>query len=174
MDEDRICRAPYRPEKFDWPLLANRQPTGFQMPIRIDISTRQRTEWVEITQTVAREVRRGGLQDGAVLVYVPHTTAGLTINENADPSVAHDMTHFLDTLVPRDAGFTHAEGNSDAHIKASLMGSSLRVIVEGGSLQLGQWQGIFFCEFDGPRRRQVWLALEGAGPASASKESRES
>jgi secondary thiamine-phosphate synthase enzyme len=132
-----------------------------QQPIRLDVATRRRTEWVEITDQVSAEVRQAGVQHGAALVYVPHTTAGITINENADPSVAADMVNFLEELVPRHkAAFTHAEGNSDAHIKASLMGSSVRVIVREGRLALGQWQGIFLCEFDGPRRRQVWIAFE--------------
>ena len=142
------------------------------MPVKIDVTTQRRTEWVEITDAVAAEVRRAGLERGSVLVYVPHTTAGITINEHADPSVAYDMMKFLDGLVPRRPEFTHAEGNADAHIKASLMGSSVRVIVEDGRLRLGQWQGIFFCEFDGPRRRQVWIAPEGLAPPPPIKESR--
>lgn len=132
-----------------------------QEPIRLEVATHQRTEWVEITGQVATELRKAGVYAGTALVFVPHTTAGITINENADPSVAADMVNFLDGLVPRrNPQFTHAEGNSDAHIKASLMGSSVRVIIREGRLWLGQWQGIFFCEFDGPRRRQVWLTFE--------------
>lgn len=128
-------------------------------PIQFEVTTGRRTEWVEITDRVAEQARREGWRQGSVLVFVPHTTAGVTINENADPSVAADMIHFMDELVPRRADFTHAEGNSDAHIKASLMGSSVRVIVREGRLCLGQWQGIYFCEFDGPRRREVWLTF---------------
>lgn len=144
------------------------------MPARLEIATQRRTDWVEITGLVADEVRRAGLERGSAVVFIPHTTAGVTINENADPDVAHDMMLFLDGLVPRRADFTHGEGNSDAHIKASLIGSSVRVIIEGGRLCLGRWQGIFFCEFDGPRRRQVWVSAEGPADASVVKESRQS
>lgn len=132
------------------------------MPIQIDLTTHRRTEWVEITDRVAQQVRQAGIKEGTLLVFVPHTTAGLTINENADPAVAADMIRFLDGLVPQRADFTHAEGNSDAHIKASLMGSSVRVIIREGQLCLGRWQGIYFCEFDGPRRREIWLSPESA------------
>jgi len=142
------------------------------MPIRLDLTTHQRTQWVEITERVAEEVRRAGCVEGSVFVFIPHTTAAVTINENADPSVAHDMVHFLDALVPRRADFTHAEGNSDAHIKASLMGSGVRVALTGGRLCLGRWQGIFFCEFDGPRPREVWLTFELPPARTPIKESR--
>ena len=135
------------------------------MPIQIEITTRTRTEWVEITEQVAEQARRGGWRQGSVVVFIPHTTAGVTINENADPSVAADMIHFMDGLVPRRADFTHAEGNSDAHIKASLMGSSVRVMMREGRLCLGRWQGIYFCEFDGPRRREVWLTFDAVAGA---------
>ncbi|MCL5269173.1 MAG: secondary thiamine-phosphate synthase enzyme YjbQ [bacterium] len=128
--------------------------------LKFELATRERTQWVEITGQVADLVTRAGLTRGHVLVYVPHTTAGVTINENADPDVADDMMRFLDRLVPRRGDWAHAEGNADAHIKASLMGSSVRVAVEEGRLCLGRWQGIFFCEFDGPRRREVWLSLD--------------
>ena len=99
-----------------------------------------------------------GLKDGAVTVFVPHTTAGVTINENADPDVVSDMIAALERMVPWEAGYAHGEGNAAAHVKASLMGSSVRVLVEDGALQLGTWQGIYFCEFDGPRQRQVWIS----------------
>jgi secondary thiamine-phosphate synthase enzyme len=99
-----------------------------------------------------------GLRDGVVTVFAPHTTAGLTINEHADPDVAADLAAALDRMVPWDAGYEHAEGNAAAHVKASLVGSSVRVLVAGGRLRLGTWQGIFFCEFDGPREREVWVA----------------
>jgi secondary thiamine-phosphate synthase enzyme len=102
-----------------------------------------------------------GLGDGAVLVYVPHTTAGVTINEDADPSVRADIAMALERLVPSELPFTHAEGNSDAHVKASLMGSSVLVPLAGGRLQLGTWQGIYFAEFDGPRRRHVLVSVLG-------------
>ena len=129
-------------------------------PLHIELRTSQRTQWVDLTAEVADCLRRSECKHGSVLVYVPHTTAGVTINENADPSVAADMMGFLDRMVPRDSAFKHAEGNSDAHIKASLIGSSVRVIVRDGRLCLGTWQGIYFCEFDGPRHREVWVHIE--------------
>jgi secondary thiamine-phosphate synthase enzyme len=113
----------------------------------------------DITSLVQKEVSRSGLQDGVCLVYVPHTTAGITINEGADPAVCRDMVAKLNELVPRDAGYRHTEGNADSHIKASLVGSSVSVIVENGRLLLGTWQKIFFCEFDGPRSRKVYIKI---------------
>ena len=98
------------------------------------------------------------MKDGVVTVFVPHTTAGITINENADPDVQADMAAALDRAVPWSAGYRHSEGNAAAHVKASMMGSSVRVIVQDGRLQLGTWQGIYFCEFDGPRSREVWIS----------------
>jgi secondary thiamine-phosphate synthase enzyme len=124
------------------------------------LTTHQRTEFVDITAEVAKAVAAMGVKDGVVTVFVPHTTAGITINENADPDVTADMAAALDRMVPWSAGYRHGEGNSAAHVKASLMGSSVRVIVSGGRLQLGTWQAIYFCEFDGPRSRKV---LVGAG-----------
>lgn len=132
------------------------------MPKRLDVTTHGRNQMVEITSQVAEEARRAGWLEGSVLVFVPHTTAGVTINENADPTVVADMLMFFNGLVPQRADFTHGEGNSDAHIKACLMGSSVRVMVEGGRLCLGRWQGIYFCEFDGPRRREVWLSFDAS------------
>jgi secondary thiamine-phosphate synthase enzyme len=119
----------------------------------LDVTTRERVSFVDITSEVAARVRDRG--DGAVLVYVPHTTAGVTINEDADPSVRADLGMALERLVPRDLPFSHLEGNSDAHTKASLVGSSVTVPVVKGALQLGTWQGIYFAEFDGPRHRRV-------------------
>ena len=117
---------------------------------------------VEITGEVARVLRRSGVQEGIVVVQSLHTTAGLTINENADPDVKHDMTQKLDRLFPREeAFFRHAEGNSDSHLKTSFVGPSLSVIVEGGELVLGTWQGIYFCEWDGPRSRKVGVQVIG-------------
>ena len=123
----------------------------------LDVQTRQRVTFVDITRDVAGLVRDAG--DGAVLVYVPHTTAGVTINEDADPSVREDLEMALERLVPRDLPFKHLEGNSDAHTKASLMGSSVTVPVVAGTLQLGTWQGVYFAEFDGPRRRRVLVSF---------------
>ena len=124
----------------------------------ISIRTRQHTEFVNITAQVREAAVALGLKDGAVAVFVPHTTAGVTINENADPDVVSDMIAALERMVPWEAGYAHGEGNAAAHVKASLMGSSVRVLVEDGALQLGTWQGIYFCEFDGPRQRQVWIS----------------
>ncbi|HPF98972.1 MAG TPA: secondary thiamine-phosphate synthase enzyme YjbQ [Kiritimatiellia bacterium] len=124
----------------------------------ISIRTRQHTEFVNITAQVREAAVALGLKDGAVTVFVPHTTAGVTINENADPDVVSDMIAALERMVPWEAGYAHGEGNAAAHVKASLMGSSVRVLVEDGALQLGTWQGIYFCEFDGPRQRQVWIS----------------
>jgi len=123
----------------------------------LSISTGGRTEFVNITALVAEAARELGVREGSVTVFVPHTTAGVTINENADPDVVRDLTTALDRLVPWRGDYHHGEGNSAAHLKASLMGSSVRVLVSAGRLQLGTWQGVFFCEFDGPRQREVWV-----------------
>jgi secondary thiamine-phosphate synthase enzyme len=121
------------------------------------VSTHQRTEFADITGEVAKAVVALGIRDGVVTVFVPHTTAGITINENADPDVTADLAAALDRMAPWSAGYRHSEGNSAAHVKASLMGSSVRVLVSGGRLQLGTWQAIYFCEFDGPRSRKVFV-----------------
>ena len=123
----------------------------------LDVRTTERVSFVDISRDVAGLVRDAG--DGAVLVYVPHTTAGVTINEDADPSVRADLAMALERIVPGDLPFTHLEGNSDAHTKASLMGSSVLVPVVHGALQLGTWQGIYFAEFDGPRHRRVLVSF---------------
>ena len=125
----------------------------------IELRTRRRTELADITAQVARLVAESGRADGVATVFVPHTTAGVTINENADPDVTADMASALDRLVPWEAGYRHAEGNSAAHVKASLMGSSVRVPFEKGRLLLGTWQAVYFCEFDGPRSRQAWVRI---------------
>jgi len=126
----------------------------------LNVRTQQRDQFVEITADVQRVLDESGAQSAEVTVYVPHTTAGVTINENADPDVVHDMLLTLRRLIPKDApGFRHAEGNSDSHVKASMMGSSCRVLVQHGRLVLGQWQGIYLCEFDGPRTRQVLVQV---------------
>jgi secondary thiamine-phosphate synthase enzyme len=120
------------------------------------VQTQQRNEFVDVTDQVRQSLRRSGLRDGSGVIYCPHTTASITINEAYDPDVVHDMLLWLNRTVPhQQPGFRHGEGNSDSHIKASLVGSSATVIVEGGDLVLGRWQGIFFCEFDGPRTRSV-------------------
>lgn len=127
--------------------------------VELTVSTKQRSQFIAITDKVAGLIGQNNWQDGIITVFVPHTTAGVTINENADPDVARDMTWFSDELVPQSSRFRHGEGNSDAHIKASLYGSSVQVIVRGGKLWLGTWQGIYFCEFDGPRERKVYVAF---------------
>lgn len=127
-----------------------------------EVQTMQRTEFKEITDSVRQAVKAVGLQHGACIVYCPHTTAAITIQENADPDVVHDMLLWLNQHIPKNVhGFRHAEGNSDAHIKSSLVGSSATVLVANGKLALGTWQGIYFCEFDGPRKRNVIVQTIG-------------
>jgi secondary thiamine-phosphate synthase enzyme len=121
----------------------------------IRVSTSSHTELVDITTDVQRAVSESGVQDGVCHIYVPHTTAGVTINENADPSVREDILMELNRVIPLQDNYKHLEGNSAAHIKASIVGSSETILVERGRLVLGTWQGIFFCEFDGPRSRRV-------------------
>ncbi len=127
----------------------------------ITLRTPSRTALVDITREVAGAVAELGVENGAVVVYVPHTTAGVTVNESADPDVARDIEDALSKLVPESRSYRHTEGNSDAHIKASLMGCSQTLLVRGGELVLGTWQGVFFCEFDGPRSRKVLVAALG-------------
>lgn len=126
---------------------------------RLPVRTSARVQFVDITSEVQRVVRESGITEGICTVFVPHTTAGITINENADPDVTRDLTDTLERLVPRDAHYRHVEGNADSHVKASLMGFSASVIVQGGRLLLGTWQAIYFCEFDGPRNRQVYVRI---------------
>ena len=127
------------------------------MPKSINVKTGARIDMVDITSLVQKEISESGITEGICTVYVPHTTAGITINEGADPAVCRDILEKLKELVPPDAGYRHMEGNADSHIKASLMGSSVSVLVEKGHLVLGTWQKIFFCEFDGPRSRKVYV-----------------
>jgi secondary thiamine-phosphate synthase enzyme len=127
----------------------------------INIKTRARTEFVNITSGVQEIVRESGVKDGVCHIYVPHTTAGVTINEGADPSVVKDILSTLNKLIPHSANYLHMEGNSDAHIKTSLVGSSQCVIIDEGKLLLGTWQAIFFCEFDGARHRRVTVKVMG-------------
>ncbi|MDI6793274.1 MAG: secondary thiamine-phosphate synthase enzyme YjbQ [bacterium] len=129
------------------------------MLIKLDVSTRQRIELVDITAEVKRVVKTSGVREGVCHLFCPHTTAGLTINENADPSVKTDLAAELSRIVPYSDNYFHLEGNSDAHIKASLIGASETVFVENGDLVLGTWQGIIFCEFDGPRQRKIWIKI---------------
>lgn len=123
------------------------------------IQTRSRTEFIDITARVQEIVRESKAKNGACFVYVPHTTAGVAINENADPDAISDIRSGLDKLVPFDGRYTHAEGNSAAHIKSSLAGNSKMLLLENGGIKLGAWQGVFFCEFDGPRNRHVWVKI---------------
>jgi secondary thiamine-phosphate synthase enzyme len=125
----------------------------------LSLSTAKRTQFVSITTKITEVIASSDWQDGVLTIFVPHTTAGVTINENADPDVARDMEAFSDQLVPQSKHFRHSEGNCDAHIKASFYGSSVQVIVRKGSMWLGTWQGIYFCEFDGPRERKVYLSF---------------
>ncbi|MGA2092727.1 MAG: secondary thiamine-phosphate synthase enzyme YjbQ [Sedimentisphaerales bacterium] len=126
------------------------------------ISTANRCEFVDITSEVASLVAKAGVKEGDVLVYCPHTTAGITINENADRSVVHDILLTFEELIPHlRAGYRHDEGNSDAHCKSSLVGCSKQFIIRQGRLELGTWQGIFFCEFDGPRSRSFIVQVRG-------------
>ncbi|MDD3717487.1 MAG: secondary thiamine-phosphate synthase enzyme YjbQ [Actinomycetota bacterium] len=129
------------------------------IPVRsFDVETSTRSQMVDITARVRTAMKQSGARHGVCVVYVPHTTAGITVNESADPAVAADILEHLEKLVPRGR-YRHREGNADAHIKASLMGFSLALMLEEGELSLGTWQGIFLCEFDGPRRRRVWVKV---------------
>jgi secondary thiamine-phosphate synthase enzyme len=123
------------------------------------LRTTARCEMIDITDRVAALVKESGIQDGSCLVFVPHTTAAVTINENADPDVPRDILASLDRIIPLSDRYRHAEGNAAAHIKASLFGASQTVFIESGRLVLGTWQSLFFCEFDGPRTRQVLVGL---------------
>jgi len=126
------------------------------------VGTHSRNEMIDITARVEAIVRNSGIGNGQAIIFCPHTTAAITINENADPSVPHDILLTLGELLPHHrAGYRHSEGNSDAHCKSSLVGASERVLVHGGHLTLWTWQGIFFCEFDGPRNRKVIVQVSG-------------
>jgi secondary thiamine-phosphate synthase enzyme len=126
---------------------------------QLNVRTPSHACMIEITAQVAQVVARTGITEGICHVFVPHTTAGVTINENADPTVRADMLNALDKIVPWRGNYEHGEGNSAAHIKASMMGSAQTVLVSGGRLRLGTWQGIYLCEFDGPRQRRVWVKV---------------
>lgn len=126
---------------------------------KIKISSNKRTQVIDITPQVQECITKEKCASGLVVVYSPHTTAGITVNENADPDVKRDINMFLNKTIPKDFGFAHMEGNADAHIKGSLINFSQTFIVEDGQVQLGTWQGIFFMEFDGPRSREVWLKI---------------
>ena len=127
----------------------------------IEVRTKARQEFVDLTADVERIVAASGVMSGVCVITVPHTTAGVTVNENADPDVRADLAMTLNRIVPDALPYAHGEGNSPAHVKAALAGSSAALIVEDGRLRLGRWQGIFFCEFDGPRARQAWVQVLG-------------
>ncbi|MBU0577047.1 secondary thiamine-phosphate synthase enzyme YjbQ [Patescibacteria group bacterium] len=124
---------------------------------KITVSTPTRNVMMNITDDVRSTVKNMDIKDGVITIYCPHTTAGICINESDDPAVQRDIMKRLNDLVPLDLVYDHAEGNSDAHIKSTVVGSSVQVFVEKGELQLGQWQTIYFCEFDGPREREIWV-----------------
>jgi len=125
----------------------------------IEVRTPSHACLVDVTATVAKVVSASGIRQGICCVYVPHTTAGITINENADPAVRTDIVRALDKVVPWDGAYDHEEGNTAAHVKASLMGSSQSIFIDAGRLRLGTWQGIYLAEFDGPRSRRIWIKL---------------
>jgi len=128
----------------------------------LSINTKSRNQMMDITSRVEAVVGKAGIKNGDAIVYCPHTTAGITINENADPDVVSDILMMLSKLVPSNvSGYRHSEGNSDAHIKSSIIGCSEQLLVKGGSLELGTWQGVYFCEFDGPRSRRVFVQIRG-------------
>lgn len=124
---------------------------------KLAITTNSNKEMLDITAKLSQFINKNKWLDGLLIAFVPHTTAAVTINENADPDVEKDILQHLQSLIPKNSGFNHAEGNSDAHIMTSLFGSSVQIIIENGIMQLGTWQSVFFCEFDGPRNRQLFL-----------------
>lgn len=123
------------------------------------ISTAKRVDLVDVTGQVQTMITESGIESGSVTLFVPHTTCGITINENTDPDVIRDITHQLEKLVPHRGGYRHFEGNADSHIKTALIGSSETVLINEGRLMLGTWQGIFLCDFDGPRTRSIWVKV---------------
>jgi secondary thiamine-phosphate synthase enzyme len=125
----------------------------------LEVTTTKRVEFIDITSKIERAVRDSKVREGICVLFCPHTTAGLTINENADPSVKKDIINHLEKLVPPHKSYFHLEGNADSHIKSSIIGASLNLIIEDGRLVLGTWQGIYLAEFDGPRRRQVYIKI---------------
>ena len=127
----------------------------------IGVKTERRETLVDITREIERIVSGSNIQNGVCRLFVPHTTAGITINENADRSVKHDVLNYMATLIPQNAGFRHIEGNSDAHIKSTLVGVSLEIPINNRTLMLGTWQGIMFAEFDGPRNRKLYIQIQG-------------
>ena len=131
------------------------------MLIRLNVDTSEHTQMVDITDMIRKAVADSGVMEGICTVFVPHTTAAVTINENADPDVIRDFTTEINKIVPWEDGYRHMEGTSAAHLKASMIGFSEQIIIDDGRLVLGTWQGIWFCEYDGPRRRSVYVKLMG-------------
>ena len=127
----------------------------------ISVETRSRTEFVDVTAQVRAAAKKSGVKSGVCICFVPHTTAAVTINENADPDVTDDIDHELNKIIPLDDGYAHVEGNSAAHIKSSLVGCEQALLIEKGQLVLGTWQGVYFCEFDGPRTRRLYVKIIG-------------
>ena len=125
----------------------------------LEIETTSHTEMIDITAEIAATISKNNVKSGVCTIFVPHTTAGVTLNENADPSVRKDFINVFEKLIPKYERYSHAEGNAPAHIKSSIFGSSLNIIIEDGKPVLGTWQGIFFCEFDGPRNRKIYLQI---------------
>ena len=123
----------------------------------INVRSKSRTEFIDITEMIQDVIKDEGITKGICCLYVPHTTAGVTINEGADPSVQRDIINALNRLIPHEMNYSHREGNADAHIKSTLVGASLNLIIDEGKLLLGTWQAVFFCEFDGPRHRRIAL-----------------
>lgn len=123
------------------------------------VATESRVQFLDITAAIQSEVTNSGVRQGVCYLFVPHTTAGITINENADPDVVRDLTHSLERLIPKNGDYHHLEGNSDAHLKASMFGFSCIIPIISNCLELGTWQGIYFCEFDGPRRRRLKIGI---------------
>ncbi len=135
--------------------------------VELEVRTSRREETIDVTDQIQRVVAADGLAEGTCTVYTPHTTCALTVNEGYDPDVQADFLTHLRELVPQQAGFQHVEGNSDAHIKSMLVGPSVTLPVSHGQVRLGRWQAIFMCEFDGPRQRQLWVTMTGAGDSRA-------
>ncbi|MCL5772423.1 MAG: secondary thiamine-phosphate synthase enzyme YjbQ [Actinobacteria bacterium] len=125
----------------------------------LNIRTFQRIDFIDITNEIEKKVKESGIMEGICYLFVPHTTAGLTINENADPAVINDIRLKVNNLIPYKDTYTHGEGNSDAHIKSSIFGVSLNLIISRSRLVLGTWQGVYFCEFDGPRNRNLYIKI---------------
>jgi len=130
---------------------------------KIQVRTSRHTEMLDITEEVQKAISAEGVREGVCHLFVPHTTAGITLNEGADPLVRQDILQELDKIIPLEDAYHHTEGNAAAHIKATLAGSSLAVFIEGGRICLGTWQSLYLCEFDGPRRREVWMRIADHG-----------